>query len=252
MQRILIFKQQKYQSICNIHVGNFNESLANECVVLRFGAEMFRRQNDLVMFFTYVAPENSPIYTTEDNGIIILSEKISDIVLDYPQADIFLSGDLNSRISNFQDFIPNDDLQFVFGDTDYPSDTFNIHRESKDETYNRFGTYFVELCCTYGIHVFNGRLFNDKRGEITCTANNANSIVDYMVASSSLFDSILHFQVGNEDFSDHFPLNCILRIGSADTGTGDKSGIYNIGRNLNGKKNIEIFFNEIQRIVYTF
>ena len=70
-----------------------------------------------------------------------------------------------------------------------------MHRVSKDNTYNRFGTYFIDLCSTFGIHVFNGRLFNDKKGWITCTANKGNSIVDYMVASSSPFDSVLHFQV---------------------------------------------------------
>lgn len=127
-----------------------------ECVVLRFSAETFQRQNDLVMFFTYVAPENSPVYTTEDNGIVLLGDKLSEIVLDNPNAEIFLAGDLNSRISNFQDFIPYDDLQFVFGETDYPSDTFDMPRVSKDNTCNRFGTYFIDLCCTYGIHVFNG------------------------------------------------------------------------------------------------
>ena len=53
-----------------------------------------------------------------------------------------------------------------------------MHRKSKDESYNRFGTFFIDLCCTYGIRVLNGRLFNDKNGEITCTANEGSSIVD--------------------------------------------------------------------------
>ena len=70
----------------------------------------------------------------------------------------------------------------------------------------------IDLCCIYDIHVLNGRLFNDINGEITCTAKEGSSIVDYMVASS-LFESILHFQVGNEDFSDHFPLKCTLTTG---------------------------------------
>ena len=33
-----------------------------ECVVLRFSAVAFQRNNDLVIFCTYIAPENSPIY----------------------------------------------------------------------------------------------------------------------------------------------------------------------------------------------
>ena len=43
-----------------------------------------------------------------------------------------------------------------------------------------------------------------------------------MVASSSLFDSVLHFEVGNEDFSDHFPLGCRLRIGNTNNGINEQ------------------------------
>ena len=92
---------------------------------------MFQRENDLIMLFTYVAPENLPIYTDEENGIVLLSSKISEVVSDYPNTEIFLARDFNSRINDFQDFIPYNDLQFVFGETDYPSDTFDMHRKSK-------------------------------------------------------------------------------------------------------------------------
>ena len=98
----------------------------------------------------------------------------------YPNADLFLSGDLNSRIGDQQDFIPFDDLQFVFGESEYPTDSFDIIRQSKDDTCNRFGTSLVDLCCTHNVHVLNGRLFNDTAGEITCVANNGSSVVDYM------------------------------------------------------------------------
>ena len=33
-----------------------------ECVVLLFKADIFHRSNDLIMIFTYIAPEISPIY----------------------------------------------------------------------------------------------------------------------------------------------------------------------------------------------
>lgn len=85
---------------------------------------------------------------------------------------MFLGGDLNSRIGDMQDFIPADDVEFVFGDTDYPTDPFDIVRKSKDETCNRFGTSLIDLCCTQNIHILNGRLFKDINGEITCVANN--------------------------------------------------------------------------------
>ncbi|MCG8044707.1 MAG: endonuclease/exonuclease/phosphatase family protein [Candidatus Thiodiazotropha taylori] len=184
----------------------------SECVVLLLKADTFNRNEDLIMFFTYVAPENSPIYTDEDNGIFLLKEKISEIVAEYPTAEIFIAGDLNARIGNLQDYIPSDDLEVIFGDTDYPSDPFDMQRHSKDETYNRFGISLLELCCIFNVHVLNGRLFDDKNGEITCVANNGSSIVDYILASTTLFDSFLNFQIGSADFSDHFPLQCTLKL----------------------------------------
>ena len=58
----------------------------------------------------------------------------------YPNAEIIIAGDLNSRTKDFPDFIPDDDLNFIFGETDYPSDHFNLNRKSKDcHTHNRFG-----------------------------------------------------------------------------------------------------------------
>ena len=42
----------------------------------------------------------------------------------YPNADLFLSRDFNSRIGDQQDFISFDDLQFVFGESEYPTDSF--------------------------------------------------------------------------------------------------------------------------------
>ena len=169
-----------------------------ECIVLLFKADTFYRQNDLIMIFTYIAPEYSPVYAQEDNGIILLNENINEILLRYPNADLFVSGDLNSRIADLQDFIPFDHLQFVFGETEYPTDQFDIIRKSKDDTYNRFATSLIDLCCTHNIHVLNGRPFDDSAGEITCVANNGRSVVDYMLASTRLFTSFTHFQVGNE------------------------------------------------------
>ncbi|MEW8546815.1 MAG: endonuclease/exonuclease/phosphatase family protein, partial [Candidatus Thiodiazotropha sp.] len=183
-----------------------------ECVTLLFKAGVFCRKTDLIIIFTYIPPENSPVYVNESNGIVLLSEHIDEILLQYPNAELLLAGDLNSRIGDLQDYIPFDDLYFIFGDTDYPTDSFDIGRKSKDETYNRFGTSLIDLCCTYNIHTLNGRLFEDANGEITCVANNGRSVVDYMLASTSLFESFTYFRVGSEDFSDHFPLQCKLSL----------------------------------------
>ena len=139
-----------------------------------------------------------------------------------------MTDDPNARIGNLQDFIPHDDLEYIFGETEYPTDPFEMSRASKDETQNRFGISLLDLCCMYNIHVLNGRLFEDVKGEITCVANAGRSVVDYMVASTSLFDSFTYFKVGCEDFSDHFPLICRINLSCPG------QGIQKTNFNMNG------------------
>ena len=146
----------------------------SESVVLLIDAKSGFHENDIILIFTYISPEYSSIYSIEDNnGIEILNTNISQIKGEYPNSDLFLAGDLNSRIKNLNDFVLDDNLLFIFGDdVPYPEDDFNMPRLSKDTEFNRFGLSFIELCCTYSIHVFNGRLFDDIPGNYTCLANN--------------------------------------------------------------------------------
>ncbi|KAH3851416.1 hypothetical protein DPMN_093897 [Dreissena polymorpha] len=51
---------------------------------------------DVILYFTYIAPERSPIY--EDittNGIESLQDKLLAIVSDFPSAHLVVAGDLN-------------------------------------------------------------------------------------------------------------------------------------------------------------
>ena len=165
-----------------------------ESVLLHL-VSLSEEQKDIVIIYTYVAPEHSAIYTADEPNVLLL-------------------GDFNARTSNTLNYIPHDDISFVFNDsnTDYPSDMFNLDRSSKDKKINKFGLSLIEMCCTYDIHIINGRLFNDKVGNFTCFSNNGKSVVDCMICSTSLFESVKNFGVGEEDFSDHFPLYCTLSL----------------------------------------
>ena len=73
-----------------------------ECVVLLLNGEFYESINDIVLIFTYIAPERSPIYTPEnDDGISLLNEKLLEIKSVYPNADIIIAGDLNARTKDF-------------------------------------------------------------------------------------------------------------------------------------------------------
>ena len=186
----------------------------SENVILLLDGSFFRNVNDIVLIFAYVSPDKSPIYTDEnDNGIEILSTNIEQIVTEYRDAELFLAGDLNSQIKDFADYVIDDDIDYVFGENvPYPKDSFNLKRKSWDDTYNRFGLSLIELCCTYGIHTVNGRLFSDTDGNFTCLTHNGTSVVDYMLASTNLFDLFTDFGVDDKDDSIHFPLYCQIKL----------------------------------------
>ena len=60
--------------------------------------------------------------------------------------------------------------------------------------------------------MLNGRLIDDADGNKACISNDGRSFVDYIIASTSLFDKFSYFCVDAHDFSDHFPLTCTLKI----------------------------------------
>ena len=125
-----------------------------------------------------------------------------------------LAGYFNARTSNHLDYITNDDISFIFNDNmlDYLSDNFNLDRCSKDRKINKFGLSLLDMFCTRDLHILNGRLFNDKDGNFTCFSNNGTSVVDYIICSTDIFKSIRNFGIGDEDFSDHFPLYCTIAL----------------------------------------
>ena len=73
----------------------------------------------------------------------------------YPDAEIILAGDLNARTKDFLDYISHDDIDFIFGDTDYPGHTFNLDGNSKDIN-NKFGFSLMDYCCEHDIHMLKG------------------------------------------------------------------------------------------------
>ena len=108
--------------------------------VLLYLVSPSEEQKDIVIIYSYVAPEHSAIYTADEpNGIEILQGTVDIVISEYPNVNILLLGDFNSITSNNLDYIPHDDISFVFNDsnTDYLSDIFKLHRSSKDKKINQ-------------------------------------------------------------------------------------------------------------------
>ena len=88
-------------------------------------------------------------------------------------------------------------------DSNYPNYPFATPRSSKDKCSNTFGHSLIDLCCTYSMHMLNGRFPVYASGEFTCVAHYNKSSVDYIIVSTDLIDIIRNFSVGEKDVSEH-------------------------------------------------
>ena len=68
-------------------------------------------ESDFVMFTQQILVTKNTVANIENN--------LNEIKIGYPNCSFFLAGDLNARTKDFKDFIPRDDLQYVFGETEY-------------------------------------------------------------------------------------------------------------------------------------
>jgi len=97
-----------------------------DCIVLYVKKEMLSLPKDLIMYFTYVSPEGSVIYDAEEtDGISLLNDKLTIIKSDFPDTSFLIAGDLNARVKDMLDYIPQDDVDFIYStETDYPGVIF--------------------------------------------------------------------------------------------------------------------------------
>ena len=187
-----------------------------DCVTLRIIGSSLHDMVDIVMVFTYISPEGSYIYDNSDfDGIQLLEKHLLTIKSNFSDALLFIAGDLNARTELVLDYIPDDNLKFIFGDVTYVEDNFDMVRRNKDKKHNQFGKNLIDLCCTFDIHIMNGRLFDDRDGNITCTSGNGWSVVDYNIASTDLFKYATYFCVLDRSESDHFPIQCSFSFPTA-------------------------------------
>ncbi len=95
---------------------------------------------------------------------------------------------------------------------DFIFDYFNLERFSSDKTVNNFGKYLLDLCAVLNIHMMNGRCGKDKQvGDFTFMGVSGASVIDYLLASSTLFEHVIDFSIDSRCESTHIPLTMKLR-----------------------------------------
>ena len=117
---------------------------------------------------------------------------------------VILNGDFNSRTGLLSDVIVGDEatgsesevLGNVFDSLDQlDSLGIDMTRYSEDVMCNKNGYQLIECCKTADLKIVNGRFGSDAhRGSFTCSNANG-SVIDYVIASSSILPFVSDFKV---------------------------------------------------------
>ena len=158
------------------------------------------------------------VYFSEENGREKIVEKIKKLGEDIESirdkgGEIILQGDFNARTATERDFVENDKFDPEMSPVSYELPP----RSSQDKVLNPRGKELLDLCKTHNLCIIHGRKTGDIPGSFTSFQPNGNSIIDYGIASQSLFQHVISFRVG--DFkpwlSDHCPIEFNLDIRKA-------------------------------------
>ena len=185
----------------------------SESILLQLKKDFFNFSKDLIVTFTYCAPQNSSyLQRTQLDPFEDFEQKIS--CLD-SNADIICFGDYNARTGTRLDYIENEDNSNIPIPEDiYQTDFASTYpRGNMDSETNKYGEILLSLCKSVPLRICNGRKLGDIQGSYTCYKYNGQSTVDYCLASPSIFNKISTFTVNTflPDLSDHCSVSIKLK-----------------------------------------
>lgn len=171
----------------------------------------FHTANDIYLCAAYIPPVESPYLARLPKPLMEEIEK--DIKYYGDKGDIILCGDLNARTGNALDFINNDSSKYL------PTENYELdhdinQRHSLDKEYKGRGPALIELCMSAQLRILNGRTFGDSLGKFTCHKWNGSSVVDYIITSHSIVNTIpfMHVHKWNPLLSDHCKLTFQMNL----------------------------------------
>ena len=139
------------------------------------------------------------------NNIAEFKAKYSD------NCSFILCGDMNARTGNLPDMITDNNNLHVPLPDDYIVDKC-IPSVSQDKVVNSIGYLLLNFYKQSSLRILNGRLGNDKSVvRFTYNGHNGQSVVDYILVSNELLDTVSSFSVADQNIlTDHCALHCSL------------------------------------------
>ncbi|KAI5704191.1 hypothetical protein M8J75_002833 [Diaphorina citri] len=149
----------------------------------------------IIVGCVYLQPSLNPNILTE------LDNAIGNLEIQFPDMDIVVGGDFNSRIGFGNSIGPEEIEGYKVWDL----------RISKDSKSDPNGLKLINLMEEKAFLVLNGRTVSDRNGEITFVGPNGKSVIDLVWVSRCLLPYVDDFMVCSDVFpSDHFP--CVLKL----------------------------------------
>ena len=170
-----------------------------DVIWVRMKKEKTGEDRDVYIGTCYLNPSAG---VDSDRKIAKLTE---DIIYFQNKGDVMVVGDFNAKTGNLDDTISPDKTDELF---DLVLDEPPPKRNSEDDAVNPRGNDLLDMCRSLDLNIINGRKTGDLFGKYTCLKWNGNSLVDYLITSSSVFKKISVFEVGEflPWLSDHCPL----------------------------------------------
>ena len=135
------------------------------------------------------------------------------------QGYCMICGDINSRSGCLQDYNDYDDtgnINSVLYDRTRESTRIQP-RVSEDQVVNEHGKNLIDLCIANDLIIVNGRTEGNPTGSLTLYNHNGSSVVDYVICSREIIES-LDLKVGDiNPLSDHCIIYTRLSLNTSQT-----------------------------------
>lgn len=213
----------------NLCYGITLHKTANENILwLKLKKSFFNFPKDIYLGTVYFSPVNYE----RSHKLDYLNDLENDLINISTMGEIILMGDFNSRTGILQDVLESNRI-LELENLDSSESRYKPYlkqRNSQDYTSDKRGERLIELCLSLELSILNGRKIGDSFGMKTCFNWNGSSVVDYVISSNNIFESIRYFRVDSlqPTFSIHCPVSFSMHFDSSISNSYKDANMHNI------------------------
>lgn len=176
---------------------------------------------DVILYFLYLPPADSPFYTFKTaRGLRLFEQDLDYFCSEQADSDLVILGDLNARCGELSECIPTSRNTQLEEYNDFFVNPVNENRYSCDKTVNSAGRMLIDICKVFSLYILNGRSGHDNGiGNYTYVSTLGSSVIDYCLCTGDVTEHIKEFRVEERGESQHFPISLILKLNHTDNNT---------------------------------